>query len=300
MKLEGIYAPVPTPFDRSGNVDHKNLEFNFRKWMNLPLDGIVVSGSNGECPLLSFRERVDLFGASAALAKGKIKVIAGVHCPSTRETAELAIEASRAGVDALLLLPPHYYKGQNSTESLEKFFFEIADSSPAPLVLYNMPSNTGVNLGASLVAKIATHGNIIGIKDSSADIVQIATICRDAPEGFGVFAGSGSYFLPFLAVGCSGGTMGVANLFAGPCRDIFASFKKGNLDRARRIQLSMIGINQAVTARFGVPGLKSAMDHAGLYDGPVKPPLLDADETTKREIAGIFDKFRQFYEEEYA
>jgi len=299
VKLEGIYAPVPTPFDRSGGIDLKNLEHNFRKWLALPLDGIVVSGSNGECPLLSFRERVELFGASAALAKGKIRVIAGIHCPSTRETSELAIEASRAGVDALLLLPPHYYKGQNSPESLEKFFFDIADISTAPVVIYNMPSNTGFNLSAPVVSRISSHANIIGIKDSSADIVQIATICRDAPEGFGVFAGSGSYFLPSLAVGCSGGTMGVANLFAGPCRDIFISFRNGDLDRAKRIQLAMIGINQAVTARFGVPGLKAAMDHAGLYGGPVRPPLMDADERTRNEINGIFEKFHQFCEEGY-
>ncbi|HDQ93347.1 MAG TPA: dihydrodipicolinate synthase family protein, partial [Synergistetes bacterium] len=189
--------------------------------------------------------------------------------------------------------------GQNSPESLEKFFFDIADISTAPVVIYNMPSNTGFNLSAPVVSRISSHANIIGIKDSSADIVQIATICRDAPEGFGVFAGSGSYFLPSLAVGCSGGTMGVANLFAGPCRDIFISFRNGDLDRAKRIQLAMIGINQAVTARFGVPGLKAAMDHAGLYGGPVRPPLMDADERTRNEINGIFEKFHQFCEEGY-
>lgn len=295
MRLEGIYAPVPTPFDSKGNVDHGALSYNFEKWLTFPLDGIVVSGSNGECPLLSFQERSDLFRAASGLAKGKLKVIAGIHCPSTRETSELGLAAADAGVDAVLLLPPHYYKGQNSAETLEKYFVTVADLLPVPVVLYNMPSNTGFNLGPEVIVKLSSHPNIIGIKDSSADIVQISTICRDVPETFGVFAGSGSFFLPSLAVGCSGGTMGVANLFPEACRDILDSFGRSDRERARRLQLGIIAINQAVTKRYGVPGLKAALDHAGLYGGPVRPPLLPVSRETANEIAEIQEKFKAFY-----
>lgn len=295
MILEGIYAPVPTPFDHSGNIDHDFLHSNFERWLSFNLDGIVVSGSNGECPLLSFSERSGLFGKSAELARGKMKIIAGIHCASTQETVELGKEAAAAGVDAVLVLPPHYYKGQNSADALEAYFYAIADKITIPVVLYNMPANTGFNLDNEIVKKLSSHPNIIGIKDSSGDIVQIASICRDAPAGFGVFAGSGSFFLPSLAVGCSGGTMGVANLFPDACREILSSFRRGDMDRARRLQLEIIEINQAVTKRFGVPGLKAALDYSGLYGGPVREPLLPVSEKVRREIEGIYDRFNSFY-----
>ncbi|MDO9507809.1 MAG: dihydrodipicolinate synthase family protein [Thermovirgaceae bacterium] len=295
MRLEGLYAPVPTPFNDRGDIDLDALSFNFDRWLTFPMDGIVVSGSNGECPLLTFPERAGLFRASARLAQGKMRIIAGIHCASTRETVELGREAAASGVDAVLVLPPHYYKGQNTPGSLAAYFETVADSVPVPVVLYNMPSNTGFNLDPGIVLKLSSHPNIIGIKDSSGDIVQIATICRDAPEDFGVFAGSGSFFLPSLAVGCTGGTMGVANLFADACRDILASFRKGDLDRARRLQLEIIDINQAVTKRFGVPGLKAALDHTGLYGGPVRPPLLPVSQAVRTEIAGIYDRFNSIY-----
>ncbi len=298
MRLEGIYAPVPTPFNDSGNIDLDALAFNFDRWLTFPMDGIVVSGSNGECPLLSFTERVELFCESAKLARGKMRIIAGIHCASTRETVDLGREAAAGGVDAVLVLPPHYYKGQNTPVSLENYFRTVADSIPVPVVLYNMPSNTGFNLDPGVVIKLSSHPNIIGIKDSSGDIVQIATICRDTPEDFGVFAGSGSFFLPSLAVGCSGGTMGVANLFAEACRDILASYRNRDIDRAMRLQLGIISINQAVTRKFGVPGLKAAMDHAGLFGGPVREPLLPVSQDVRTEIAGTYDRFRSYYEGE--
>ncbi|HQQ10041.1 MAG TPA: dihydrodipicolinate synthase family protein [Synergistales bacterium] len=297
MELKGIYAPIPTPFNDDGDLDLDALSLNFDKWLRTPLDGIVASGSNGEWPLLGFAERAALFGACADLSRGRLKVIAGIHCPSTKESLDLGIEAARAGCDAVLVLPPHYYKGQNSREGLLAYFRTIADSVRLPVVLYNMPSNTGFNLVPDIVATLSEHPNIIGIKDSSGDIVQIASICRDTPEEFGVFAGSGSFFLPSLAVGCSGGTMGVANLFADACRDIFLSFRKGDLERSRSLQLSIIEMNQAVTKRFGVPGLKAAMDHAGLYGGPVRPPLLPVEGEVREEIGRIYDCFRSNYRE---
>jgi 4-hydroxy-2-oxoglutarate aldolase len=297
LKLEGIYSPIPTPFNGKDQIDQEALSMNFGRWLSSPMDGIVASGSNGEWPLLGFQEKVALFGSCADLAAGKLKVIAGIHCPSTQETLSLGKEAAAAGCDAVLLLPPHYYKGQNTPESLLAYFNTLADSIPIPVVLYNMPGNTGFNLPPDIVVALSSHPNIIGIKDSSGDIVQIASLCRDVAPGFGVFAGSGSFFLASLAVGCSGGTMGVANLFADACSDILGSFRKGDMERSRQIQLAMIDINQAVTKRFGVPGLKAAMDHAGLYGGPVRLPLLPVNEQVRKEIGDIFDRFRSYYRE---
>jgi len=293
--LQGIYAPIATPFSQSGEIDFGALESNFGRWLESGLDGIVAAGSNGEWPLLKKEERTALFSNCARLARGRIKVLAGVHCPSTAETIEMAELAADAGVDGLLLLPPHYYRKQNSRSAIMQYFTAVADASPVPVVIYNMPGNTGVDLCAEWVCELSFHENIVGVKDSSANIVQIATMCRDAAPGFGVFAGSGSFFLPSLSVGCTGGTMGIANLFPDACRDIMESFNAGDTERARRIQLAIIGINQAVTVRFGVPGLKAALDHAGLFGGNPRPPLQPVDETARNEIIEIYNGFKDFY-----
>jgi 4-hydroxy-2-oxoglutarate aldolase len=165
MELKGIYAPIPTPFHPDGSIAWGALEKNVKKWISSPLQGLVVGGSNGEFPFLSFAERAELTARVASLTNGKIPVVAGVHCPSLTETLELCRAVSAAGADAVLALPPHYYKGQNTVDTLRTYFWKLADSSPVPVVLYNMPANTGVNLTAECVREISSHPSIIGIKD---------------------------------------------------------------------------------------------------------------------------------------
>lgn len=298
MILQGMFAPIPTPFEDSGKIHFGALEENIRHWSNTSLDGLVIAGSNGEWPLLSFSEKLELFKASVRFSGNALTIIAGTHCASTEETIKLSTAAAEAGCDAVLVLPPHYYKGQNTPGVIMNYFSRVADASPIPVVLYNMPANTGWNLDWRMASELSRHENIIGIKDSSGDIVQISQICKNAEENFSVFAGSGSFLLPSLVVGCKGATMGVANLFPEACRAIFEAFRKKELDRARNIQLALLDINQAVTKRFGVPGLKAAMDHAGLYGGPPRSPLESVDEDTRREIVRIYDNFENFYREE--
>ncbi|MBO8153412.1 4-hydroxy-tetrahydrodipicolinate synthase [Thermovirga sp.] len=295
MELKGIFAPIPTPFNDDYTLNLEALEKNMDYWISTPLDGIVAAGSNGEWPLLSNDEKIMLFKSCVKYAKGKLKVIAGTHCPSTQETITLSKEAAKVGCDAVLILPPHYYKGQNSPELLKQYFFEIADKCPIPVVLYNMPANTGYNMSYQIVKILAKHPNIIGIKDSSADIVQICQICKNTPSHFNVFAGSGSYLLPSLAVGCSGGTMAVANIFAKACSDILKYFKNNNIEKAKELQLAIVDINQAVTKRYGVPGLKAAMEIAGLYGGPPRPPLMPVAKEVREEINSIYTEFKNLY-----
>lgn len=300
MILQGMFAPIPTPFSPEGEIFYDALEKNILHWKQTPLDGLVIAGSNGEWPLLSFSERVELFKACTRLSGKRFTIIAGTHCASTSETIELSLAAADAGCDAVLVLPPHYYKGQNSHRAVIKYFTDIAEASPIPVVLYNMPANTGWNLDWSIATELSHHENIAGIKDSSGDIVQIARICKNAATGFSVFAGSGSFLLPALSVGCNGATMGVANIFPDATRAIFDAFSRKDMSLARRLQLALIDINEAVTKRFGVPGLKAAMDHAGLYGGPPRPPLEPVDDTVCREIVKTHDDFKKFYEEVFS
>lgn len=273
MKLEGIYAPIPTPFDSLGEIDWKRLDENLEKWLASPLDGLVVGGSNGEFPLLSLAERVELTAKVAEKAKGRIPVVTGVHCSSQSETLELCERASGAGTDAVLVLPPHYYKAQNSNDALKAYFWKIADRSPTPVVLYNMPGNTGFNLSAECVHEVSAHPRVIGIKDTSGDIVQITRLCLEARPGFSVFVGSGGFFLPGLAVGCTGGTLAISNILPCACRRLMDEFAAGNAAAARDIQHRFLLLNHAVTKGFGIPGLKAALEGIGLFGGDCRPPL---------------------------
>jgi 4-hydroxy-2-oxoglutarate aldolase len=299
LDLKGVYAPIPTPFDDQGRVHWEALDGNLEKWLSSPLDGLVVGGSNGEFPFLSFKERVELTRRVARKTAGQIPIVTGIHCPSLTETIELCVAAAEAGTDAVLALPPHYYKGQNSTESLKSYFWAVADSSPVPVVLYNMPSNTGFNLSPECVQAISAHPRIIGIKDTSGDIVQIARLCLESHPGFSVFVGSGGFFLAGLAVGCTGGTLAVANILPAACSRLQESFSSGDIRAAREIQHRILILNHAVTKGYGIPGLKVAVEGIGLYGGPCRPPLLPLDPGKTSEVLRLLFETKLLEKEEW-
>ncbi|NLI95505.1 MAG: dihydrodipicolinate synthase family protein [Synergistaceae bacterium] len=284
MELKGIFAPIPTPFQTGGTIAWDALDENLEKWLSSPLHGLVVGGSNGEFPFLSFAERVDLTARVVSRTKGRIPVITGVHCPSLSETLELCRAVSDAGTDAVLALPPHYYKGQNTVETLRSYFWKLADSSPVPVVLYNMPANTGFNLTPECVREVSAHPSIIGIKDTSGDIVQIAMLCSEARQGFSVFVGSGGFFLAGLAVGCTGGTLAISNILPAACNRLMNLFLAGKIEEAREIQHRLLRLNHAVTKGYGIAGLKAAVDAIGLYGGPCRLPLLELDPLARQTV----------------
>lgn len=174
-----------------------------------------------------------------------------------------------------------------SEAALEAFYTRLADASPIPVMLYNMPGNTGVNLSSALTLRLAAHPNIVGIKDSGGNIVQIAEVLAGAPEGFSVFAGSGSFLLATLVLGGVGGTLAVANVVPDHCVRIQESYARGDMDTARRMQLALLPLNAAVTGRFGIGGMKAAMDLVGFRGGMPRSPILPASAAVRAEIARI-------------
>jgi 4-hydroxy-2-oxoglutarate aldolase len=174
--------------------------------------------------------------------------------------------------------------------ALAAHYRAVADESPIPVIIYNMPGNTGLNLGSELVAELSNYPNIVGLKDSSGNIVQIAEIVAMAKEGFAVFAGSGSYLLPTLAVGGVGATAAVSNVFPDECAAVISLFDQGDIRGARELQLKLMKVNRAVTGRWGVPGLKAALDIIGLYGGPPRRPMLPLGEAERQELAMIIDR----------
>ncbi len=282
----GIYAPIATPF-QNDEIDYQALKFNLERYSATGLAGLVVLGSNGEFALLDMDEKMRLVEfVRQHTAPGK-RIIAGTGCESTRDTIRLTRHAASVGADAALVVTPHYYKGNMTEPVLERFFTEVADASPIPIMLYNMPRNTNLNMSSGLIARLSKHKNIVGVKDSGGNIVQIAEIIANTDDDFSVFAGSGSFLYATLALGGVGGTLAVANILPDMCVQLYDAVLAGNHADAKVIQQKLLAANAAVTSRFGIPGLKQAMDYLGYKGGIPRRPLVSVSEQTAAEIKQI-------------
>lgn len=286
FNLHGIYAPIPTPFE-GGKIAYDKLEKNLEFWLSTNLEGIVVLGSNGEFVLLSQEEKVELIKFVCDKCKGKKTVIAGTGAESTEETIYLSRAAAEAGADAVLVVTPNYYKGSMTDPVLKRFYTDVADASPAPVILYNMPKNTGINISSKLVAELSKHPNIMGMKDSSGNIVQIQDCVASTRENFHVFAGSASFLYTSLAVGATGGTLALANLFPNECAKVQELYDAGQVTEALALQNQLVDSNNAVTVKYGIAGLKAAMDMMGLFGGEPRLPLLPISEDEKADLKAI-------------
>ena len=282
--LCGVFPPIPTPFDRKGDLALDRLADNIASWSRHPLSGLVVLGSNGEAVHLDCSERRRLVAAAREAAPDDWPIIAGAGALSTRETIAFCREAADAGARAVLVLPPSYYRSQMTAEVLTAHFNAVADASPVPVIVYNMPACTGLDLDAQLIARLAEHENVIGLKDSSGNVVKLATLRGMVDTEFRILAGSAGFFLPALSVGADGGVMALANLAPVECVGIYQAFRAGDITAATAIQLRLVALNTAVTARWSVPGLKAAMDLLGLYGGPVRAPLQSAGDVDVAEL----------------
>ena len=289
-RIEGVFAPIATPFGADGAVDFGKFAENLAKFDRTGLAGIVALGSNGEFAMLSAQEKLDVVAAIRKGISPDKLLLAGTGCESLKETIELGKAAADRGADAVLVINPSYYKRDLNEGALEKFFTAAADASPIPLMVYNMPGNSGINLSSGLVVRLSAHPNIVGVKDSGGNIVQISEILAGSPEDFSVFAGSGSYLIATTLLGGRGGTLAVANVAPDLCAELYALSRRGEIEKARKIQLSLLNLNACVTARHGIGGMKAAMDLAGFYGGAPRLPVQPAGEAAVREIRGELEK----------
>ncbi|MGE5483754.1 MAG: dihydrodipicolinate synthase family protein [Ignavibacteriales bacterium] len=287
--FSGIFAPIATPFE-GGEISFRRMKENLARWGETGLAGVVVLGSNGEFVLLDEDEKERLVGFVRENLPASKKVIAGTGCESTRATVRLSKKARDLGADAVLVVTPSYYKGGMTDHALQDYYTAVANDSPCPVLLYNMPRNTGVNMSPSLVASLSSHPNIAGIKDSSGNIVQISEIIARSRPGFAVFAGSGSFLLATLLMGGVGGTLAVANVIPDVCVRIATMFSEGRIREARDLQMKILDLNAAVTSRWGVAGLKAALDMTGYFGGDPRPPLRPLPAPQRVELQDILTR----------
>jgi 4-hydroxy-2-oxoglutarate aldolase len=280
----GIFTPIATPFRDDDTIDEAGLRRNVARWMDTPLHGLVVLGSSGEAPQLDDEEAdrvVDLVREGVPVGR---PLIAGTGRESTRATIAATRRAAAAGVDAVLVRTPAFFKPQMGVDAFVRHYTDVADAAPVPVLLYNVSAYTGVNLPPEAVERLAAHANIVGIKESGGDIGQIAEFLGRTPDDFTVLAGSATTFVHALCAGCHGGVLALAGILPEACVRLQALVSEGRLDAARALQRQLLPLARSVGSAHGVAGLKAALDLLGYVGGAPRSPLCPVAADTRERI----------------
>ncbi|HXN21236.1 MAG TPA: 4-hydroxy-tetrahydrodipicolinate synthase [Candidatus Dormibacteraeota bacterium] len=287
MRLEGVFAPLTTPFAADGTVAIDRLRENVSRYNRTRLAGFVAMGSTGEAVLLS-RDEVERVWVTVRETAGANKIlIAGTGAESTAETIERTARAASIGYQAALVKPPYYYKPILTAQVLIEHFERVADAARIPLLLYSVPQFTGVAFEAPLVARLAEHPNIIGIKESSGNVQRIGEIVQSAPRTFQTLVGSAATIHPSVAVGACGCILALACVLPDLCIELFELARAGDVRRALSLQQNLIPVSKKIVSEGGAPGVKYAMDLLGYSGGAPRRPLLPPAEAYKKEIEGV-------------
>ena len=285
MKLSGVMPPITTPF-QDGKLVLDKLKNNFHKWNETGLSGYLVLGSNGEAVYLNEKEKMKVVEISRESIHTSKIMLVGTGMESTQETIQFTNQVAKMGADYALVVTPSYFKGSMKPQILYDHFIAVAESSRIGILIYNVPQFTGINLDPEVVAKLSEHPNIIGIKDSSGNIGQLSEIIHLSQKGFAVFVGSAPVLFPALCIGAVGGILAVANVVPQECVQIQNLFNKGKMGEARALQSRLTPLAKAVTTKYGIGGLKMAMDLVGYFGGnprlPLKKPGKEVEEELKR------------------
>ncbi|MCU0226627.1 MAG: dihydrodipicolinate synthase family protein [Bryobacterales bacterium] len=293
IRLQGIFPPLATPFNHEGDLYPSKVKHNVEKLNRLGLAGYVVGGSTGESVLLSHEEKLRLWGMVAeATAPGKT-LIAGTGVESVRETAQLCREAAEAGYQVAMVRTPHYYRGLlSSTEAQVAYFRAVADQSPLPVLIYNFPQATMLDISPEAVIQLSEHPNLLGIKESSGSMEKVMRLVAECKPGFQVLVGSAPTLYPSLQMGACGAILAFANAAPYAAISIWEAFRTRQHEAAADWQDRIRTAARLVTTKYGIPGLKHAMDLNGYYGGPPRLPLVPSSPGARAEIEDAFRELK--------
>jgi 4-hydroxy-2-oxoglutarate aldolase len=293
MKLQGIFPALTSSFDYAGDLYKAKIFHNVHKLNGVALSGYLVCGSTAETPLMSIDERIQLMEwVREANANGKT-LIAGVGAESVRETVRVANRAAEIGFQAALALTPFYYRVQMHRPDTQALYFRaVADSSKIPVMIYNIPQVTGYALPPETIAELSYHPNIVGMKDSSGNLEKLKETLPLVKPGFQILSGSGANFQEALQMGASGAILAIANALPYACVTIWEAFRTRQVEAAQDWQARILPAAQIVAGKYGIPGLKYAMDLTGYYGGPPRLPFVPLSAEAKMEIEKAFDGLR--------
>ena len=286
VALAGVFAPITTPFDARGNVAPSEHADNVARLSAAGLDGFLVAGSTGEAPLLDLDEyRVLVAATRRALPVGKTLLV-GTGAEATRQAVALSRVAADEGADAVVVRAPSYFGPVSPPETLVAYYRGVADGSPIPVLVYNMPKFTHVTIPPAVLEQLKDHPNIIGSKDSSGDTANLAAYRKAVPQ-WSLLSGSASLLFSALDLGCSGGVVAVACFAPAPCVALVAAFRAGDKAKAAAIQETLQPFDREIVGRLGPAGVKAAMDAAGYHGGPPRAPLAPIAASDRERIARL-------------
>jgi 4-hydroxy-2-oxoglutarate aldolase len=287
--FEGIFTPIVTPFRSDDTVDEPAMRRNVERWMRTPLTGLVVLGSTGEAAQLDDDEADRVVNVVREGVPRDRPLIAGTGRESTRATIAATRRAADAGVDAVLVRTPSFFKPHMTTDVFVQHYRRVADASPVPVLLYNVSVFTGVNLSPDAVRQLSEHPNIAGIKESGSDIGAISDLVGLTPDAFTVLAGSATTFFQALCAGCDGGILALAALVPDRCVEMRALVRDNRIADARRLQRELLPLARLIGGQYGVSALKAALDVLGYEGGMPRPPLRavgpDVGDVIRRAVA---------------
>jgi 4-hydroxy-2-oxoglutarate aldolase len=289
MKLQGIFPPIATPFDHNGEIYVTKVQHNVEKWNLTSLAGYVVMGSTGESVMVTPEEKYQMWELVAKHAAPEKMLIAGTGMESVRETVALTNRAAEMGYKAAMVRTPHYYKNLvNRADAQMLYYRAVADQAKIPLIIYNWPQATGVDIPVEAVVCISEHPNVIAIKESSGSLEKVMQMIREVKPGFQVLVGSAPTLWPSLLMGACGAILAYANAAPYSVIAIWEAYRQrdeaAGLDWQNRIGRP----STLVTSKYGIPGLKYAMDLNGYYGGPPRLPLTVPGPAAKAEIEAAF------------
>ena len=272
IRLDGILAPVVTPFTPSGDLDGDGFASNVRAHLDAGLQGIVVAGSTGEAALLDEDERSRLVELAREATPSDRTLLVGTGAESTRAVIARNRAAAERGADGVLVVAPHYYGDAMTPDALREHYLRIADASPVPVLLYTIPKYMHFALPADVVSVLARHENIVGMKDSSGDATLLRGYLASQSDSFKVLTGSGVLLGEALTLGAHGSILAVA-LFAPSLSLDVVRTARSDGSTVPAVQSRLTPLAQRIVGGMGVAGVKAALDHVGLTGGAPRAPL---------------------------
>ena len=277
MRFSGLFHPLVTPFTTTGEVDAAAVARNASRYLRSPLTGLVVLGSNGESPQLDDDESDRVIAAVRDVVPPDRPLLAGAARESTRATIAACRRAAALGASAVMVRTPSFYKNMMTSDAFVRHYTEVADASPAPVILYNVTIYTGVTLQADAVGLLSRHPNIVGVKESGNDMQLLADyLSASAGEDFVVLCGSATSFYSALALGVHGGVLALSGIVPEQCATLMRMVGEGRLAEARQLQTLLLPLARSIGVQHGVPALKAALTLVGYETGDPRPPLRPA------------------------
>lgn len=290
-RLQGIFPPVTTNFDAvTGDIAPIAFRENLRRYVDMPVDGIVLFGSTGEGALLDEDEKVRLTAMGREVIPPGLPLIAGASGESTRAAARLTHRLAAEGADVMLVHPPAYFGPYVPVAAMLDHFQAVADASPVPVLLYHIPKYTKVTLEAGFVAELMRHPNVVGLKDSSGDIKRFADFTTACDDGCRIFVGNGTLLYTALELGAAGGILAVADIAPALCTALVQEFRAGNTRNAGRIQQQLTPLHKEIVAPWGGAGIKAALDLMGWSGGVPRAPLKALGDKDKQQVARVMQE----------